>query len=171
MHPAPALTLPLDRSPALRLTAVLACGLAVVMLGLWAGLHWPFDTPLRRGLRLLPLPAALLLGRQLLQLLAPVGGWLRWNGQHWQLLDALDTGASGRPGTLRLQLDAQRWLLLRFDPDHTPRRTRWLLLRRSALPQHWHALRCAVYSPRPASLVAPADGPEAANPPPHEHRP
>jgi hypothetical protein len=41
-------------------------------------------------------------------------------------------------------------MLLRFTPD-APARMTWLPVQRRGLEAQWHALRCAVYSPRPAA--------------------
>jgi hypothetical protein len=39
-------------------------------------------------------------------------------------------------------------MLLNFTPDAAAR-TSWLPVQRLGLETQWHALRCAVYSPRP----------------------
>jgi hypothetical protein len=67
---------------------------------------------------------------------------LRWDGQVWQLDDV--------PGELAAAIDLGPWMLLKFAPE-TPGRTSWLPVQRRGLEAQWHALRCAVYSPRPAA--------------------
>lgn len=66
---------------------------------------------------------------------------LRWDGAVWQL--------DGVPGQLKVAFDLGPWMLLTFAPG-MPGRTRWLPVQRAGLETQWHALRCAVYSPRPA---------------------
>jgi hypothetical protein len=55
-------------------------------------------------------------------------------------------------GGIDVCLDFSAWMLLRFEHDVTVGRARvsWLPVQRSGLEAHWHALRCAVYSSRPA---------------------
>lgn len=75
---------------------------------------------------------------------------LRGSAGRWQL--AVDRGAS-RPavsGDLLVALDLGAWLLLRFIPDAAGERAAWVAVQRAGLEAHWHALRCAVYAPRPA---------------------
>jgi len=67
---------------------------------------------------------------------------LHWDGQVWQL--------DGVPGELTAAIDIGPWMLLKFTPE-MPGRTSWLPVQRRGLETQWHALRCAVYSPRPAA--------------------
>jgi hypothetical protein len=67
---------------------------------------------------------------------------LYWDGRAWQL-DAV-------PGELRVAIDLGPWMLLIFTPDAAARAS-WLPVQRLGLETQWHALRCAVYSPRPAA--------------------
>jgi len=94
---------------------------------------------------------------------------LRWDGRQWWLArlmrspraaDAVQTDAVS--GEIDVALDFGGWMLLRFRPDTVHRRTRlprWLPVQRRGLEGHWHAIRCAVYSPRPASAREAADQP------------
>jgi len=89
---------------------------------------------------------------------------LSFDGQCWQLRVSPDVDAPGRPGDVAVVMDLGPWMLLRFDapPDESYKRCRrWLALERRELGPQWHALRCAVYSPRPdapsGSRVAPVD--------------
>ena len=66
---------------------------------------------------------------------------LRWDGRAW-LLDAA-------PGELKVSIDLGPWMLLHFKPDLSAPAT-WLPVQRRGLETQWHALRCAVYAPRPA---------------------
>ena len=94
---------------------------------------------------------------------------LRWDGQQWWLARLarspraaaaaqIDAGA----GEIDVALDFGGWMLLRFCPVSGARRKpspQWLPVQRRGLEAHWHALRCAVYSPRPAPAREAADQP------------
>jgi len=104
--------------------------------------------------------AAIIAGRALRQ----PPRYLRFDGQHWRLGTAPGADEQTRPGELAVVMDLGPWMLLRFDApaDGTHQRCRhWLALGRDELQTQWHALRCAVYSPRPdapsGSRVAPVD--------------
>ena len=66
---------------------------------------------------------------------------LRWDGKVWHL----DTAA----GELKVAVDLGPWMLLLFTPQ-APGRASWLPVQRRGLEAQWHALRCAIYSPRAA---------------------
>lgn len=68
---------------------------------------------------------------------------LRWDGERWWLAER-DHAHEG--AEIQVRLDAQRCLLLWFRPVNG-RRPVWLWAQASADPQHWHLLRCALYSP------------------------
>lgn len=76
---------------------------------------------------------------------------LRWDGQRWWLQTAPEP-AEPLAGEVSVAIDLGAWLLLRFDaaPGARPRRA-WLPLQRAGQEPDWHALRCALYSPRPAA--------------------
>jgi toxin CptA len=69
-------------------------------------------------------------------------GTFEWTGDAW-ILEGADHGPPS------VALDLQHCMLLRLDRQ----RTLWLWLERRTRPQHWDALRRAVYSP--ASTAAP----------------
>ena len=73
---------------------------------------------------------------------------LDWNGRQWTWLSP---PALAEGGEIGVAMDLGPWLLLRFRPTLAPRRPRWIALQRAGLETHWHALRCALYSPRPAA--------------------
>ena len=105
---------------------------------------------------------------------------LRWDGRQWWLVrtaSAMGPAAvevNATPGDIEVALDLGGWMLLRFQahlppqpppqpqsrPWSQPRRllaltdarSTWLPVQRRGLESHWHALRCAVYSPRPAPV-------------------
>ena len=76
---------------------------------------------------------------------------LRWDGQHWHLGPPALAGREPQRGELRALIDLGPWMLLRFEPvDSTwHHRSTWVPAQRRGLEAQWHALRCAVYSPRP----------------------
>jgi hypothetical protein len=74
---------------------------------------------------------------------------LGWDGAGWVLLE--QGWHEPRRGEVAVALDFGDALLLRFAARPGARqRARWIALQRSA-SMPWHALRCALYSPRPAS--------------------
>ena len=99
------------------------------------------------------------LGRSLMRLPARR---LSWDGQCWALLDQVAGDAEPAAGDISVAIDLGPWMLLRFRPiTASPwwlsMRSTWLPVQRRGIEPQWHALRCAVYSPRAASAVeAPA---------------
>ena len=77
---------------------------------------------------------------------------LRWDGQLWHLGAPAATPGDAAPGDLHVAIDLGPWMLLRFRPAVPGHRGRavWLPVQRRGLEAQWHALRCSVYSPRPA---------------------
>jgi hypothetical protein len=77
---------------------------------------------------------------------------LRWDGQCWHLGPAASAGEEPASGRVVVCLDLGAWMLLRFEHEVTVRgaHIRWLPVQRRGMEAHWHALRCAVYSSRPA---------------------
>ena len=82
---------------------------------------------------------------------------LRWDGERWHVVGpSPSSGNASRSGRLQVALDLGDWLLLRFVADPPlPASSRggtaaWIALQRGGLEAHWHALRCAIYSPPPA---------------------
>ena len=71
---------------------------------------------------------------------------LRWDAQVWWLTERAGEVA----GELTVVIDLGPWMLLRFAPGGSAQAV-WLPARRRGLETQWHALRCAVYSPRPAA--------------------
>ena len=76
---------------------------------------------------------------------------LRWDGLDWHVGTVESVGHEAATGTLTVALDLGTWMLLRFQADTLRRRPQvtWLPAQRRGLESQWHALRCAVYSPRP----------------------
>jgi hypothetical protein len=93
--------------------------------------------------------AALGLGASLLRRKAVT---LHWDGGRWHVGTAGSTGGEHRPGTLSATVDLGVWMLLRFRADSeggSGAAVTWLPVQRRGMEPQWHALRCAVYSPRP----------------------
>jgi hypothetical protein len=76
---------------------------------------------------------------------------LRWDGQRWSMapLGSGDEPTPIEPPTVALDFGV--WMLLRLRcADASPwRGGDWRPIQRRGHEPHWHALRCAVYSPRP----------------------
>ena len=85
---------------------------------------------------------------------------LRWDGQLWHLGAPDSAGHEPASGELQVALDLGPWMLLRFRPGASTWRTRatWRPVQRRGLEPQWHALRCAVYSPRPPLAADAAAG-------------
>ena len=98
------------------------------------------EPPVSTGLMTPAAMAALLMLALAMSLWRVPAQSLRWDGRAWQL-DAV-------PGELKVAIDLGPWMLLNFRPDAAARAT-WLPVQRLGLEAQWHALRCAVYSPRP----------------------
>ena len=82
---------------------------------------------------------------------------LRWDAQRWHLGPADTAGHEPWTGDLHVAIDLGPWMLLRFKRDPSTAASgpavTWLPVQRRGLEAHWHALRCAVYSPRPDAGV------------------
>lgn len=78
---------------------------------------------------------------------------LRWDGRCWHWREAAPGVVGECCGTLGVAADFGDWLLLRLEPAEGGwrRRSRWLALGRRSHAAHWHALRCAIYSPTPSA--------------------
>ena len=86
---------------------------------------------------------------------------LRWDGQRWHLGMLGATPDDSVSGDLRVAVDLGPWMLLRFRPAPFERHPPliWLPVQRRGVEAQWHALRCAVYSPRPSLEAGPAASP------------
>lgn len=155
MRASPACQFTLKRSGAwCRLIAALsAC--VVVALVFWC--VWPSDglSAWRTGAATLAAVAVFGLNISLTRM-STVS--LRWDGQRWQLGQSASMGHESVMGELSVPLDLGNWMLLRFQADVAKRRSKvtWLPVQRVGIEAQWHALRCAVYSPRPERDAAPA---------------
>ena len=138
----------------------------VALLGLLAAAAlaaWAFTTPapwpvaMAAGL-LAAIPCIVAAGILVLRC-PPVH--LRWDGSSWWWSRGGDP-QDRLPIEVTVAVDLGRWMLLRLDRADGARWRRastWLPAQRRGHEVHWHALRCAVYSPRPVP-----GGPPAADP-------
>lgn len=80
---------------------------------------------------------------------------LRWDGRTYFLGLADQGGDESEHGSVTVVIDLGTWMLLRFAGDRgSPRRSAtWLPVQRRGMEAQWHALRCAVYSPRPEAVA------------------
>lgn len=149
----------------IRTAAAWRFGTLALTLAAALGLGWWFETVFERGV-----PGRIWLGLPaLLALVAAAamrwirGGQLRWDGEVWRLADGAPGRVEESPGTVAVALDGGHWMLLRFraTPAGPGRRVCWLALSRRDLVGQWHALRCAVYSPRPGPAGRSAQAPAA----------
>lgn len=74
---------------------------------------------------------------------------LRRSAGQWQLAFTHGVSAPAMAGELLVALDLGAWMLLRFVAGAPGGHARWIPIQRHGLEPHWHALRCAVYGPRP----------------------
>jgi hypothetical protein len=77
---------------------------------------------------------------------------LRWDGRQWFVGPGMVPGADSGATDVSVALDLGGWMLLRLRPTSAARwrATVWLPAQQLGHEAHWHAFRCAVYSPRPA---------------------
>jgi hypothetical protein len=95
-------------------------------------------------------PAAACLGMSLWRAF-PVA--LKFTGSTWLVWRADRAHEAPIQGDVQVSLDLGAWMLLRFIPVAQAKgaRSRWLPVHSSSLAPQWHALRCALYSSRPAA--------------------
>ena len=147
MRAAPACQFSLRRFGAWRVAVSLLAMLGVAVMTAWLILREPPLTSPSSLFAALAASALAVLGAAAAR--TPTAD-LRWDGGAWHLGQP---SAEPVAGDLIVAIDLGPWMLLRFSPsalDARPRTT-WLPVQRSGLESQWHALRCAVYSPRPAA--------------------
>ncbi len=137
MRASPACQVSLQRFGAWRMAV---CSLALTGVAALAGWLLGRESPVSAGWMMLVTAVALTMLALAVSLWRVPAQSLRWDGQAWQL-DAI-------PGGLSVAIDLGPWMLLRFMPK-AGGRARWLPVQRCGLEAQWHALRCAVYAPRP----------------------
>ena len=117
----------------------------------WAWQWFPVDSRMT-WLALAVMTLAVGLGASLWRV-APVS--LKFDGSNWLLWNPDRAGREPIVGDVEVCLDLGGWMLLRFVPGAKTAgvRSRWLPVQRSEVNTRWHALRCAIYSSRPAPRV------------------
>lgn len=130
---------------------------AVATLAWWFAIPSPVSAPQAAGV----LVSVLCLAGTLGLAFGPPACRLRWDGQRWFCGPAANDAAELAPVDLSVAIDLGRWMLLCLRHEAAPRRRRptWLPAQRLGHEAHWHALRRAVYSPRPAPGGPPAAAP------------
>jgi hypothetical protein len=82
---------------------------------------------------------------------------LQWNGEQWHVEHEFQGIAVLPLTSVVVVLDLQQALLLRLDgadADVSGRLQQWVWLYKGFAPEHWHGLRCAVYSRQPSDRFA-----------------
>ena len=146
MRAAPPCQVSLNRFGAWRLGVLFVASLAVAVLLAWLIAH---ERPIGTAVAIVVMAASTafaVLGWRLARCKAVE---LRWDGLAWHLGPSTDDAL---PGDVSIAFDLGPWMLLRFLPTarSAPVGVVWLPVQRHGLEAQWHALRCAIYSPRPA---------------------
>ena len=138
MHAAPAISFPVSRSGPEGWAA-----LVLIVAGLSVLLAWAVFFVAPRAWQVMAAACWCVAGVGLLWRWwhAPCGV-LAWDGRQWswQPCDGTDPQA----GILAVRFDFQQVLLVQFTRVSSKSSWHWLV--RSAAPQRWHALRCAVFA-------------------------
>ena len=155
MRTAPALQVALTRFGIWRAAVLVLTLLGTLTLTGWLAGHEGWGGAAKGAA--MALIAALLwaLGLSLMRLPARR---LNWDGQRWALLDTAAGGTEPIAGEISVAIDLGPWMLLRFRPSASSAwwpsmQSTWLPVQRRGIEPQWHALRCAVYSPRTADAV------------------
>ncbi len=160
MRAAPALQVSVDGRAASRWLVVALAALSAAAVVWWLGSR--LDSPVGSTTIALCVAAAFAAGLAW-RVAGQPAQTLRFDGQGWQLSSPAARGMQGPSGDLAVVIDLGTWMLLRFDAparDGHGSRRRWLPVGRRGLEAQWHALRCAVYSPRPGAPPGARDAPD-----------
>jgi hypothetical protein len=151
MHTAPAVSVQVDPEPRWRLALAVLSVLSALIVVLW-WIYKALNTPSPWTLGLV-LTVWVLTGWaawQSWRLRTPDCISIQWSGAQWTVIDCSCRASTGE---VVVVMDLGGWMLLRFEPDRhaltTLRKPVWIPLSEQRLPQHWHALRCAVHGARP----------------------
>jgi len=162
MRASPAFQFVLSRFGVWRCGVAVLTGLAVAALSAWLATRSEPLPPSGLAAWVVALFGVVMLGGSLLRV-PPAA--LHWDGRQWwlaRMASGRDAAAAvdAMPGDIEVALDLGGWMLLRFTAQSRPPsgpQSMWLPVQRRGLEAHWHALRCAVYSPRPAPARDAAD--------------
>jgi hypothetical protein len=148
MRASPAFQVVLDRFGVWRALVLAATLTGMGVMAVWLVSQPPSLPAVVRACLAIAALVLLLLGASAARV-RPVS--VRWDGQLWHLGPPESSGHEPESGDLRVVLDLGPWMLLRFGPAGSTWRHRatWLPVQRRGLESQWHALRCAVHSPRP----------------------
>ena len=145
MRAAPACQVPLLCLGAWRAAVGAVSALGATSLTAWA---WTLERPVHPWLWTTVAVTAVVSCAATLSLTRRPATQLRWDGRVWHLDRERAESVSG---DVCVALDLGPWMLLRFNELRSPGmepRVVWLPVQRRGLELQWHALRCAVYSPR-----------------------
>jgi len=151
MRTAPAIQVSLNRFGAWRAAMLVLTLFGALALSGW--LAWRDElSAAHRGIAVVVAAGAMLWLCMSLARLPAVQ--LAWDGQRWTLKPMASARAEPIAGEITVSVDLGPWMLLRFRPAMSSLSSRWarpswLPVQRRGFGPHWHALRCAVYSPRP----------------------
>ena len=128
-----------------------------VVLGWWLALPAPASGVATLGALL----AAACLGAAVFAVRRVPPTRLHWDGQRWFVGVGGPESSDPSATDLTVAIDLGGWMLLRLLRQDAPRwqRPLWLPAQRRGHAAQWHALRCAVYSPRPAVGAPPGAEP------------
>ena len=136
---------------------------ALVLLGSAVALGWwlAVPAPASGATTLGALLAAACLGAAVFGVRRVLPTRLHWDGQRWFVGVGEPESSDPSAADLTVAIDLGGWMLLRLRRQHAPRwrRSLWLPAQRRGQAAQWHALRCAVYSPRPAVGAPPGAEP------------
>src|SRR5882724_10143686 len=149
MHASPAFQITIRHFGIWRFASVLAVFATGAVAGAWLFAMWPVRWGWICVIACLFAVCALWVGVDCWQL-RPQS--LRWDTQGWHLGSSALLGREPHPGQVVVALELGFWMLLRFVHQQGPWwcRSTWLPVQRQGHRAEWHALRCAVYSARPA---------------------
>lgn len=147
MRAAPPIDIEIVRFGVWRGAAVLLVAAVWVLMGAW---WWAHPAPAPAWVTLVAVCGMLGAAVAALPSLRTRRVVLRGSAGRWQIAAHRGAGeAAAAGGDLMVAIDLGVWMLLRFVPDAAGGRRAWIAVQRAGLEPLWHALRCAVYAPRP----------------------
>ena len=153
MRSSPALQVTVRDFSVWRIAVLVLCATAVAVLVAWGAASTRAHDARLQWLAFSAAIAAAGLGLSLWRTV-PVS--LAFDGSTWSLCNAGNHRAETITGEPRVCVDLDAWLLIHFVTKTARARSVWLGLQRGAVGEPWHALRCALYLPRPSATDDPA---------------